>query len=238
MTIVINNFSIGAEEWVPESDLNYFAVDVTDRQAVDRMAREVERLLGPVDLLVNNAGAFSSIGPMWEVPPDDWWQCIEVNLLGPFLCSRAILPGMVARRRGRILATASGAGLRPWPYSSAYAISKCAVIRFCENLAAETKEHGISVFAIHPGGVKTEMTITQLTSEAARKWFPTFYENMKAGRAGGSSERAAYMVVYLASGKADGLSGCYISVRDDINKMVKRADEIQEKQLYTLRLHT
>ena len=211
---------------------------VTDRQAVDHMAREVERQLGPVDLLVNNAGAFSSIGPMWEVPPDDWWQCIEVNLLGPFLCSWAILPGMVARRRGRVLATASGAGLRPWPHSSAYAISKCAVIRFCENLAVETKEYGISVFAIHPTFVRTAMTEDIAASPAHVKWHGGgFRKNFAEGRVA-SPERIAQLTVLLASGRADALSGCFITVQDDVAEMVRRAEEIQRDKLYTLGLRT
>ena len=61
--------------------------DVTDQQAVDRMASEVEQQLGPVDLLVNNAGAGDPGGPIWEVDPDRWWRVLDVNIRGPFLCS-------------------------------------------------------------------------------------------------------------------------------------------------------
>jgi NAD(P)-dependent dehydrogenase (short-subunit alcohol dehydrogenase family) len=215
-----------------------FAADVTDQQAVDHMARQVERQIGPVDLLVNNAGAFSSIGPMWEVPPDEWWQCIAVNLLGPFLCSRAVLPGMVARGRGRIMVTVSGAGTRPWPYSSAYAIGKCAAIRFCENLAVETKEQGISVFAIHPTFVRTAMTEAIAASPDHVKWHGG---GMRKGFAAGrdaSPERLAQLAVTLASGAADALSGCFITVDDDVAEMVQRAEEIQRDKLYTLGLRT
>jgi len=61
--------------------------DVSDTAAVDRMVREVEKSLGSVDLLVNNAGLPGPIGPTWETDPDDWWRCLEVNLRGPMLCS-------------------------------------------------------------------------------------------------------------------------------------------------------
>ena len=86
----------------------------------------MEGQLGPVDLLINNAGAGGPAGPLWEIDPESWWRCVEVNLRGPHLCSRAVLPSMVARHNGRIVTTASGAGLRSGPYASAYAAAKCA----------------------------------------------------------------------------------------------------------------
>ena len=85
--------------------------DVTDRQAVEHVVHETERQLGPVDLLVNNAAILRTPGPLWEVDPDEWWRTMEVNVRGPFLCARAVLPGMIERGRGRIINVASGAGL-------------------------------------------------------------------------------------------------------------------------------
>ena len=215
-----------------------FPADVTDQQAVEQMVREVEGQLGPVDLLVNNAGHGGQIGATWEVDPDEWWRCMDVNLRGPFLCARAVVPGMIARRRGRIVTTASHTGLGVWPGSGAYATSKTAIIRLCETLAAETREHGLSVFAIHPGGVKTAMTASQFKSEAARKWFPEIYEYVANDGSGQPPELAGDLVLFLASGKADALSGCYISVDDDVAEMVRRADQIQHGELHTLRLRT
>ena len=212
--------------------------NVTDQPVVERMAREVEQQLGPVDLLVNNAGHGGQVGATWEVDSADWWRCIDVNLRGPFLCARAVVPGMMARRRGRIVTTASHTGLGLWPGLSAYAISKAAVIRLCETLAAEIKEYGIRVFAIHPGGVKTALTKSQFLSDAARKWFPEIYDYATQGGSGQPPERAAELVLFLASGRADALSGCFISVGDDVAEMVSRAEEIQQNELHTLRLRT
>jgi NAD(P)-dependent dehydrogenase (short-subunit alcohol dehydrogenase family) len=175
---------------------------------------------------------------MWEVDPDEWWRCLDVNLRGPFLCARAVLPGMIARHRGRIVTTASHTGTVLWPGSGAYAISKTAVIRFSEALAAETQEHGIRVFAIHPGGVKTALTASQFRADAAKKWFPEIYEHVAQDAAGQPPELAADLALLLASGKADTLSGCYISVHDNLAEMVQRADEIRRDDLYTLRLRT
>jgi NAD(P)-dependent dehydrogenase (short-subunit alcohol dehydrogenase family) len=212
--------------------------DVTDPQAVELMANEVEQQLGSVDLLVNNAGHPGEVGATWEIDPDEWWRCIDVNLRGPFLCTRAIVPGMIARGGGRIVTTASHTGLGLWPGMSAYAIGKTAVIRLCETLAAEAREHGIRVFAIHPGGAQTALTESQFLSEGARTWFPKIYEYASQGGGGQPPEQAADLVVFLASGRADALSGCFINVRDDVNEMVQRAQEIREGELYTLRLRT
>ncbi|MBN2405764.1 MAG: SDR family oxidoreductase [Coriobacteriia bacterium] len=213
-----------------------FPADVTDAGAVEGTVAQVERRLGPVDLLVNNAGHGGEVGATWEVDPDEWWRCMDVNLRGPFLCTRSVLPSMIARRRGRIVTTASHTGLILWPGSGPYAISKTAVIRFCENLATEVKEYDISVFAIHPGGVETALTASQFKSEAARRWFPQIYEHVARGGTGQPPELAADLVVFLASGKADALSGCFISIDDDVTAMVSRAEEIRANELYTLRL--
>ena len=80
------------------------------------------------------------------------------------------------------------------------------------------------------------MVESQFLSEAARKWFPKGYDYTSRGGTGQPPERAANLVMLLASGKADVLSGCYITINDDVEEMVRRAEEIQEKQLYTLRL--
>jgi NAD(P)-dependent dehydrogenase (short-subunit alcohol dehydrogenase family) len=210
-------------------------VDVTDQQAVARAVAETERQLGPVDLLVNNAGHGGQVGPVWEVEPDEWWRCVEVNLRGPFLCARAVLPGMIARRRGRIIITSSLAGTGPWPYMSAYAISKAAVTRLAENLTAETEAHGISVFAVQPGPVRTAAWEIFLSDEA-KTYLPDMYKYVSQGGSGVPPERAAKLVVFLASGQADALSGCFISVDDDVAEMVQRAEEIRREGLHTLRL--
>ncbi len=215
-----------------------FPADVTDQQAIERTVAQVEEQLGPVDLLINNAGASAPVGPVWENDPDKWWHCIDVNLRGPFLCSRAVLPGMIARRRGRVITVASGLGLQPWAYGSGYAVSKTAVIRLCENLALEAREHGISVFAIHPGEVRTAMWEAAAADPGDEKWFGGQFRRLVEEKRGGPPARAADLVVLLASGQADALSGCFISVDDDVAEMISRAEEIQQDELYTMRLRT
>ena len=129
-------------------------VDVADPEAVESAVTG----LGPVDLLVNNAGTFDAIGPVWSADPDAWHGDLQTSVLGAFNCSRVVLPGMIERGRGRIVNVSSGAATRPYPYGSGYAAGKAALLSFTETLAAETQEHGVAVFAITPGFVWTAMT--------------------------------------------------------------------------------
>ena len=95
----------------PGGTATAFAVDVTDRGAGDGLVARIEAQIGPIDLLINNAGVARALGAIAEVDPDDWWREVEINLRGPQLYMHAVLPAMIQRRRGRIINVASGAGL-------------------------------------------------------------------------------------------------------------------------------
>jgi NAD(P)-dependent dehydrogenase (short-subunit alcohol dehydrogenase family) len=220
--------------------------DVTDRDAVEQAVAETERKLGPIDLLVNDAGRMRAFGPVVDVDPDEWWREVEVNLRGPFLCARAVLPGMLSRRKGRIVNVASGAGLSTFACLSSYTSSKAALIRLTDALAAETREFGVSVFAIHPGTLRTPMNLGM--QRIAEAWHPgtlspqlaermaEFFPRMYAEGRDTPIEAPVRLVLLLASGRADVLSGRYLSVFDDVAELIRRADEIQRDDLYTMRL--
>jgi NAD(P)-dependent dehydrogenase (short-subunit alcohol dehydrogenase family) len=207
--------------------------DLTHRQQVEEMTAEVEAVIGPVDLLVNNAGLAGPAGPIAATDPDEWWLTLEVNLRGPLYCARAVLPGMLARGRGRIVNVSSGAGFAAWPMLSAYVVSKAALYRFSENLAAETRGHGVTVFAISPGLVRTAMSESGVS--CGEPSIEQFFRDAFATHADVPAERAAALVVYLASGAADVLSGRYIDVTDDVAQMVAQVAQIEERDLYVLR---
>jgi NAD(P)-dependent dehydrogenase (short-subunit alcohol dehydrogenase family) len=216
------------------------AGDVSDPDYVTEAVRQVEMQLGPVDLLINNAGISGPIGPVWEVDAGEWWRTFGVNLQGVFLFAQAVLPGMVARRAGRIINVASNAGAFRWPLASAYAVSKAAVIKFTENVARETKNYGVKVFAIHPGLLPIGMTTAALEGE-----FPS---ESPAGRLsswarqrideghGATPESAVELVLLLSSGEADSLSGCYLTVHDDLRAMLTQVQEVRANDLYTLQI--
>jgi NAD(P)-dependent dehydrogenase (short-subunit alcohol dehydrogenase family) len=126
--------------------------DVTDPRAVDSIVDETVRRLGPVDLLINNAGSSRALGPIWEVAAETWWQDVSTNLLGTFLCSRAVLPRMIARQYGRIINIVSAFGIQTRP------------------------------FALRPGFVRTDMLEDGARSPTGKQWLPEFQAILDSGR--------------------------------------------------------
>jgi NAD(P)-dependent dehydrogenase (short-subunit alcohol dehydrogenase family) len=212
-----------------------FTADVSDYTSAGKIIDQVEKQLGPVNLLVNNAGIATAIGPVSATEPRDWWRCFEVNLLGPYLFTRAVVPSMIALGRGRIINVASGAGLVPIPNLSGYVTSKAALIRFSEVLANEVHEHGISVFGIEPGTVRTAMAEQVLESPESQRWMPWFKTIFEQGR-DVPPDHAVRLVLTLASGRADELSGCFLDITDDPAALVEQAERIRREGLYALRL--
>jgi NAD(P)-dependent dehydrogenase (short-subunit alcohol dehydrogenase family) len=211
-------------------------VDVSDRHADEHMTQEVERQLGPIDLLLNNAGIITPLGPVAEVDPEAWWYCQEINVRGPFLCTRMVLPGMCSRRRGRIINVASTAGLMAFANSSAYTLSKTALIRLTEQVALETRAYGLNVFAINPGPVRTAMSAYLMESVEGQQWLSWYRERFDALEV--PMEQVVSLVLFLASGRADRLTGRFLSALEDVAQMVAQAEEIEQGELYTLRLRT
>lgn len=210
------------------------AADVADSHQVSGLMKAVEQKLGPIDLLVNNAALAGPAGPTWETDAQAWWHCQEVNLRGPFLCCHAVLPEMITRKQGRIINVASAAGTVSVPYLSAYVTSKAALIRFTETLAFEARPHGVSIFAMHPGAVHTPMN-EELLATAGKQWLPWLEYVFQQGQ-DQTTEPGTSLVLFLASGKADSLSGRLFMVPEDPAELMGRADEIRQKDLYTLRL--
>ena len=195
--------------------------DVSSRESIGEMIDRVETELAPVDLLVNNAGLALNEPTAWDSDVQEWWNVFEVNVLGAYLCCRAVIPGMIERGGGRIVNTGSGASYLPGQRSTAYGPSKAALYRFGEGLAHQLKPHGIPVFTISPGLVKTEMTASIFSNDAP--WTPP--------------ELAPRLVRVLASGRADKLTGRYIHAEhDDIEDLIRRADEVVAADLNAIRL--
>ena len=195
--------------------------DVSDRAAVEAMVARVEAEFGPIDGLVNNAGINLRESSAWEADPDDWWHVFEVNVLGAYLCARAVVPGMLERGGGRIVNTGSGAGYLPGLRSTAYSASKAALYRFGETLANQLDGTPVAVFTISPGLVRTEMTGDDFPDDAP--WTPP--------------ELAPRLVRVLLSGRADALAGRYIHAEhDDVDELIRRADDIRGGDLNAIRL--
>jgi 3-oxoacyl-[acyl-carrier protein] reductase len=194
--------------------------DVSRANDVEGWVRHVESELGPLDLLVANAGIGNQDGASWDVSVESWWHIFEVNVLGVHLCCRAVIPGMLDRGRGRIVITASGAAYLPGIRHTAYPASKAAVCRYGEGLAMELRGR-VPVFFYSPGLVRSAMTSDDFGDDAP--WTPP--------------ELAPRLVRVLASGRADALAGRYLHAEhDDIEELIGRADEIVENDLNAIRL--
>jgi NAD(P)-dependent dehydrogenase (short-subunit alcohol dehydrogenase family) len=209
--------------------------DVTDHPEVIRVVEAVEEQLGPVDVLANNAGVLGPSGRDWEVDVDDWWHTFDVNLRGAFLFARAVLPGMIARHRGRIVNISSASVNIHLPYASAYGVSKAALTYLANCLDSATKEYGVFVFAYAPGFVRTDVIDQVAESYNIRKSVVDIYRKRLEDDHDTTLERAVEVFMFLASGRADQLSGRHIDVYDDEVELVERADDIRRDDLYTLR---
>jgi 3-oxoacyl-[acyl-carrier protein] reductase len=211
------------EETAREAGGLALEADVSRQEEVERTVAEVERELGPIDLLVANAGIARGEGDgAWTLEPGKWWHTFEVNVLGVYLCNRAVLPGMLERGSGRIVNVASGAAYLPGSTSTAYSASKAAVYRYSETLANQLRPHGIPVFPISPGLVRTEMTEGSFPDDAP--WTPP--------------ELAPRLVRELATGRFDALSGRYLHAEHDaeFDELERRIPEILEQDLNAIRL--
>jgi NAD(P)-dependent dehydrogenase (short-subunit alcohol dehydrogenase family) len=192
-----------------------FTGDVSRREDVERWFAE----LGPIDLLVANAGTGKRGGPPWELDPGDWWRTFEVNMLGVHLCCSAVIPAMLERGGGRIVIVGSGSAYLPGATETSYSSSKAAVCRYGETLANELGDR-VPVFVISPGLVQTEMT-TEFPRDLP--WTPP--------------ECAPKLVRALASGEFDRLSGRYLHAEHDPPESLRgRMDEILEHDWNAIRL--
>jgi len=201
--------------------------DVTRPEDVARVTGAAERELGAVSLLVSNAGVPGPFGPLWSVDPEAWWAAQQVHIRAPFLYLQRVMPAMIERRAGRIIIVSAIASRLVAAYLSAYCVGKIAQTRITAEVAAETRELGISIFAIDPGFVFTGIAEETMNDPAAQKWLPFMVERLKAASRQSGSDgdlaRCAQRCVDLASGRYDGLSGRYMELADDLDAMLAGA---------------
>ncbi len=209
--------------------------DLVQAKAVDNAFGEIAERLGPVDMLVNNAGAFSAFGPVWEVEPDSWWSDVETNLKSTFLCTRAVLPGMIARQKGRIANMIGGGTAAPLPMGSGYSISKTGVMRLTECVAASLADTGVVCLAMAPGLVRTDMTEHQLSSDAGRRYLPGLAKRFEEGDFLPPS-KAADLAVAIALGRFDRLAGRAVSATEEVDIAEAAIPDILERDMRRLTL--
>jgi NAD(P)-dependent dehydrogenase (short-subunit alcohol dehydrogenase family) len=190
--------------------------DVTDREAIRRAVTQAEESLGPIEVLVNNAGIAGS-APFASIDDELWHRILSVNLTGTFYCMREVLPRMLERRGGRIINIASIAGKIGFAYTAAYCASKHAVLGLTRAVALEAAGRGVTVNAICPGWLNTDMTqdaIARIVRTTGRmpEDARAALEQMNPQRRLIEPEEVAALAVYLATPEAGGINGQALNV--------------------------
>jgi NAD(P)-dependent dehydrogenase (short-subunit alcohol dehydrogenase family) len=214
-----------------------FRVDVSRVEEVNSMVEKTLARFGKVDILVNDAGVLGPVGPLYENDVDMWVEAVKVNLVGTFLCCKAVLPHMIMRRCGKIINFSNGGAAYPKPGFSAYASSKAAVVRLTETLAEEVKDYNVQVNAIAPGMVKTRM-VEQIAAAGEKAGETALADARKALEGGDAGvEPVTGLAVFLASEESNGLTGRLISaVWDDWRSLDKdKIGQVMKKGIFTLR---
>ncbi|KAI1308085.1 putative short-chain type dehydrogenase [Xylaria venustula] len=201
----------------PEPKILELKLDVLSTESVDAAAAEIKKAFGRIDVVVNNAGVFTGNVSIADTDPEEWWNTMAVNVKGPYLVMRALIPLMLETGGLSTFVTVSSVGsqLRT-PGYSAYQTSKLAVLRVTEFLNAEYSDKGVVAFSVHPGNVPTDMT-TGPDSKVPDELAHIFVE---------TPELAADSIVYLSKEKRDWLGGRYINVTWDLPELIGKKDEI------------
>lgn len=192
--------------------------DISKFSHCKKLLEFANRKLGPIQVLVNNAGIYGPIGLLENSIPGDWLETIKVNLLGSVYCSQLVLPQMKKRSYGKIINLCGGGvgGKNSLPRFSAYYTSKIAVAGFTEVLAEETKNDNIRVNCIAPGAINsffTDYLIAQGLEKAGEMMYQKAKDQVKNG--GDSLELVKELVTFLVSDKSLHLSGCLLSAKWD-----------------------
>ena len=216
--------------------------DVIDRDAVLRCFADIVSSFGHIDVVINNAGIWGPVDKFADISLDDWFEAININLLGLSYCTHEALKPMRMRKQGTIINIVSNAGAYRWPYCTSYSVTKAAVIKLTENLAVEMKRENISLFAYHPGLVHSTGMVTDLIesvtdrNSARGKALQWVFDEQDLGNTV-DEKQSLVNIENLCSGKYKSLSGLYLTVRDDLDQLLERKREIRDQDLFMLRIN-
>jgi len=204
-----------------------------------KIVAEVEAKLGPIDVLVNNAGIQRIKRFTDETDLQGWWNIMSVNVLAPLSMIHAVSPSFLARKRGIAITVGSAAADISIPFMSSYLCSKAAILKAIQALNLELQSQGIKNFVIHPGAIKTNIADGAYGEEMSE--FVKSFDGFVLDKV----ELPAWSMVALAVLAGDGpgkdervdmLSGKYWDVNDDLGELLEKKKEIEEKNLYDLRV--
>lgn len=193
--------------------------DVSDFEQLNAAVERMRSHFGPVDILICAAAVQGPIGPFIETPQRAWMEALQTNVLGVANACRAVLPQMLERRQGKIIALSGGGSGNPRPNFSSYATSKTAVVRFVETLAEEVRDHNVQINCMGPGGTYTSMTDEILRAGERAGWREA-EDALQVRRTGGiPPEKQVQLAMFLASEQSNHISGKLLHVNDDWKKL-------------------
>jgi NAD(P)-dependent dehydrogenase (short-subunit alcohol dehydrogenase family) len=202
----------------------------------DQVAAAIERMRvhfnNPVQVVVCAAAMQGAIGPFVESSPKAWPEVIQANLNGVLNACRAVLPGMIERRSGKIIVLACGGASSGRPNFALYAATKAAIARFVESVAAEVSEHNVQVNCISPGDTYTHMTDQILAAGERAGWRETEHAEQTRLTGGTPPDKQLELALFLASEESNHITGRLIGVMDDWKKLKNGAITAEQ---YTLR---
>ena len=201
------------------------AFDVTSKESIASGAHEIEKTFGRCDIIVNNAGILGPSAPIADTDPDDWWDTWTVNLRGPYLVTRALLPLMLKGGDKQIVNVSSVGAHSVSPGLSAYQPTKLALLRFTEFVQAEYGPQGVCAFCVHPGNVATE--ILSGIGGVPKSLEHIFVE---------TPDLAADTIVFLTKEKRVWLGGRYVNVTWDMSQLMEKEEEIVKGDKLKVRL--
>jgi 3-oxoacyl-[acyl-carrier protein] reductase len=207
--------------------------DVREPDQLGVAVNLLRRRFGAPNVLVAAAAVQGPIGPFVSAKPKAWEDAIETNLIGVANACRAVLPGMIEGRNGKIIVIVDAGAAQSRPNFSAYAASKAAVVRFVECLADEVRDHNVQVNCMIPGDAYTHMTDEVLSAGEDRAGAREYDEARQVRITGGlAPEKQIQLALFLASERSNHVSGKLLHVADDWKRLEK---ENMRPELYTLR---
>lgn len=201
-------------------------LDVTDETSVADAARQTEEHFGRLDILVNNAGYLEDWDTIAESDPTEWWRSWTINVRGPYLMTRSFLPLLLKSRNPdglKTIVNVSSIGAHICrPGASAYQTNKFALLRFTEFIVSEYAAQGVVAFAVHPGGVPTELALGM--PKEVHEWLQD------------TPQLAADAITWWTQQRQEWLAGRYVSVNWDVDEMMARKEEIVREDKLKMRM--
>ncbi|MGI5988850.1 MAG: gluconate 5-dehydrogenase [Lachnospiraceae bacterium] len=195
--------------------------DVTNEEQVQAFVKDVEEKVGPIDILINNAGIIKRI-PMIEMSVDQWNQVINVDLTGPFICSKAVIPGMIKRGHGKIINACSMMSELGRETVSAYAAAKGGLKMLTRNICSEYGQYNIQCNAIGPGYIATPQTapLRARQADGSMAPFDRFIRSKTPAQRWGETEDLMGLAVFLASPASDFINGQVVYIDGGITAYI------------------